>query len=558
MARFGSWGRVAASVCLVGVGFAPLVGCEGEIDGPPPAVRELPPLRPAPAQLRRLTQEQFTGLVRDLFGDDVVVPSSLEPDVRVDGLEQVGAHLATVSPRGVDQYQSAAREIARQAIAPERRGRWLACEPAGVVDDACVERSLRVLGRRAWRRPLSDAELAGLVAIANHSARTLGDFHEGIAFALSALIQSPHFLYRVEVGAEGPDGVRRHTDWELAERLSFFFWNRAPDDALLDAAGRGELTNEVTYPQHVERLLADRRTRDGVRAFFSDMLVLDDLDHLEKDSTVFEHFTADVGPAAREETLRVIEHLVFDLDADYRDLMTTRTTFLDRKLASIYGVPAPAREGFGRYDFPEGSSRQGILGHVAILAANSHASSTSPTLRGIFIRKVLLCGSIPPPPVGVDTSIPDPQPGAVTLRQRVARHLEDTSCAGCHALMDPLGLGLENFDALGRWREEESGMPIDASGEVNGVPFVDATELAQTIAASPDYTHCLSRTAYRYATGHKEEPGEAVVLQSVDEHFARDGYRVLSLLRAIALSDGFRRVSPPSAQVPMTSTEVSP
>lgn len=558
MASFGDWGRTVASVCLASAGLFSLVGCEGKIDAPPPAVRVLPPLRPAPAQLRRLTQEQFEGHIHDLFGDDVVVPSSLEPDVRIDGLEQVGAHLATVSPRGVDQYQTAAQEVARQAITPERRGRWMACEPSGVADDTCAEQSLRVLGRRAWRRPLSSNELAGLVGIAAHSARTLGDFHEGMAYALTALIQSPHFLYRVEVGVEGPDGVRRHTDWELAERLSFFFWNRAPDDALLDAAGRGELTNEATYATHVDRMISDRRTRDGVRAFFSDMLMLDDLDHLQKDSTVFEHFTAEVGPAAREETLRVIEHLVFELDADYRDLMTTRTTFIDRKLASIYGVPAPTRDGFGRYDFPEDSTRQGLLGHVAILASQSHASSTSPTLRGIYMRKVLLCGSIPPPPVDVDTSIPEPQPGAVTLRQRVARHLEDSSCAGCHALMDPLGLGLENFDALGRWRDVESGLPIDASGEVNGVPFTDASELAHTMAAAPDYTRCLARTAYRYATGHKEEPGEAVVLEGVNQHFGAEGYRVLALLRSIALSDGFRRVSPPSTQSPLMPTEVSP
>ncbi len=552
------WGRalvpVLASVCA-----AATWGCEGEIDAPPPVARELPPLQPAPAQMRRLTQEQYLHVVRDLFGEDVVLPTGLEPDVRIDGLEQVGSHLATVSPRGVDQYQTAAEEIARQASAPERRGRWMRCEPSGMGDLACVEQSLRSVGRRAWRRPLTRGELEGLVALYQRASMALSDTSEGLTYALSALLQSPYFLYRIEVGAVGDDGLRRHTDWEMAERLAFFFWDRGPDDALLDAAARGELTDPALYAGHVDRVLADPRTRGGVRAFFTDMLMLESLDDLEKDATVFEHFTAEVGVAAREETLSVIEHLVFDLDADYRELLTTRTTFLDRKLASIYGVPAPAREGFARYELPESSPRRGILGHVSVLAAQSHASSTSPTLRGIFIRKVLLCGSIPPPPVDVDTSIPEPTPGAVTLRQRVARHLEDPSCAGCHRLMDPLGLGLENFDALGRWREEESGQPIDASGDVNGVPFGDATELAHTIAASPDYTACLARTAYRYATGHKEEPGEAVVLQSVSEAFQTEGFRVLPLLRAIALSDGFRLVSPPSSQIPMTSSpEVSP
>jgi hypothetical protein len=543
------WGLL----CLLGA----LAGCEGEIDAPTPAERPLPPLEPAPAQMRRLTQEQYLNVVHDLFGEDVVLPTNLEPDVRVDGSLQIGAHVSGISPRGVDQYQSAAEAIATQAVAPERRGRWLPCEPSGTVDHGCVERALRPLGRRAWRRPLSSVELQGLVALADRAASTLGDFHEGLVYALSAMLQSPHFLFRVEVGAEDPDGVRRHTDWELAERLAFFLWNTGPDDALLDAAGRGELSTPHLFPTHVDRMLADPRAKQGMRAFFTDMLELDELDGLEKDSTVFEHFTADVGPAAREETLRLLEHLVFERDADYREVMTTRTTFLDRKLASIYGVPAPSREGFARYDFPEGSPRVGLLGHVSVLAAQSHASSTSPTLRGIFLRRNLLCGSIPPPPVDVDTSIPEPIPGAVTLRQRVARHLEDSSCAGCHRLMDPLGLGLENFDALGRFRTEESGETIDASGDVNGVPFADAEELAHTIAASPDFTRCVTRTAYRYATGHKELPGEAVVLESIGETFANEGFRVLALLRAIALSDGFQRVGPPSSMA-TEPTEVSP
>ncbi|MCA9612292.1 MAG: DUF1595 domain-containing protein, partial [Myxococcales bacterium] len=180
-----------------------LVGCEGEIDAPPAPARELPPLQPAPAQMRRITQEQYVHLVRDLFGEDVVLPTGLEPDVRVDGLEQVGAHLATVSPRGVDQYQTAAEEIAKQAVAPERRGRWLECEPTGPVDRACAERALRSVGRRAWRRPLSREELDGLLALAEHASGVLGDFHEGMVYALSGLLQSPYFLYRIEVGAEG-------------------------------------------------------------------------------------------------------------------------------------------------------------------------------------------------------------------------------------------------------------------------------------------------------------------------------------------------------------------
>ncbi|HJL00755.1 MAG TPA: DUF1592 domain-containing protein [Polyangiaceae bacterium LLY-WYZ-15_(1-7)] len=522
-------------------------GCQGEIDPTPAeeAVRPPPPFEPAPAQLRRLTDAQYRNVVRDLFGEDVVLPPKLEPDVRVGGLQALGASSAGVSNRGTEQYETAAYQIAEQVLAEgEARDALMPCDPTGTVDGACAERFFRRVGRRAWRRPLTGDELASLVAVSNRAAEVLGDFHQGLQYGLAALLQAPDFIFRVEVGAE--DGPRRaFTDWEMAERLAFFLWNTAPDDALLDAAAAGELSDEATLTAHVDRMLEDERARQGVRELFTQMLELDELDDLRKDPTVFVHMSADVGPSAREETLRLIEHLVFEADADYRELMTTRTTFLNRKLASIYGVPAPTREGFARYDFPEDSPRRGLLGHVSVLALQSHVSSSSATLRGAFIRQNLLCGAIPPPPANVDTSIPEPVAGAVTLRERVARHLEDPSCAGCHRLMDPLGLGLENFDALGLWRDTDNGAPIDASGELSGVYYETPVELADAIAADPDYVECLGLTAYRFATGHEETGGEEVVMRELQKTFAESGYRVKALLRAIALSEGFRFVGAP-------------
>lgn len=550
------WGAMFFLGATMGLGSL-ATGCEGEIEAPTVGARPPPPFEPAPAQLRRLTQPQYRNAVTDLFGE-IVLPARLEPDERVDGLYQIGAHLTTISARGTELYEAAAYQVASQAVDAEHRDRWVGCAPAGVVDRACAEQSLRTLGRRVWRRPLSEVELAQLVEIGANAARQLGDFYAGLEFSVATLLQSPHFLFRREVGAE-IDGQRRHTGWETAERLSFFLWNTIPDDALLDAAARGELGDHPRYAEHVDRLLADPRAKQGVRAFFTEMLELDELDELRKDPTIFEHYTPELGGSAREETLRLIEYLVFEQDADYRDLMTTRTTFIDRRLASLYGVPAPSRDGFGRYDFPEGSERVGLLGHISVLALQAHASVSSPTLRGIFVRRNLLCGAIPPPPANVDTSIPEPLPGSVTLRDRVARHLEDPSCAGCHRLMDPLGLGLENFDAIGRWRDTESGEPIDTSGDINGVAFSTPSELAHTLAVTPDLTQCLMRTAYRYATGHKEVPGEAATLRDLSARFEQSGYRVLPLLRSVALSDGFRRVGAPVITVESSpSGEVSP
>ncbi len=529
--------------------------CEGEIAAPPDdlALEPTGPFEPAPGQMRRITQSQYGNLVHDLLGEDIVLPPSLEPDVQSGGLFAVGSSTAGISSRGVDQYERAAFSIAEQALAADRRDTFLPCTPTDDADTSCMEHFVRTIGRRAWRRPLTGEEIDRLLRVGLQATAALGDIYRGFEFIVATILQSPDFLFRIEVGRDGAEG-REFTSWEVAERLSFFLWNTGPDDALLDAASRGELQGEQLHAW-VDAMLADPRAKQGLRAFFSEMLGLDELDELRKDPAVFAHIGPDVGPSAREETLRLIEYLVFDQDADYRDLMTTRTTFINRKLASIYGVRSPSRDDFARFDFPEDSLRRGVLGHVSVLAAHSHFGSSSATLRGAFVRRNLMCGSIPPPPADVDTSIPPPLPGAATLRDRVARHLEDPSCAGCHRLMDPLGLGLENFDALGRIRFTDNEQTIDASGVLNGVEFADPLELGEVIAQSEDYPLCLSRTMYRYATGHIERPSEAASLRAINQSFEASGYRVLALMRTIATSEGFLSVGDPRESLDLADTE---
>lgn len=524
---------------------AVLNACEGEIGVPPDelAIEPAGPFQAAPGQMRRLTEEQYGNLVHDVLGEDIVLPPSLEPDDASNGLVAIGSATFGISARGVDQYERAAFSIAEQALAPERREAFLPCLPTDDADTSCMEHFVRTIGRRAWRRPLTGEEIDRLLRIGLQSTDALGDIYRGFELIVATILQSPDFLFRIEVGRPGTEG-REFTSWELAERLSFFLWNSGPDDALLDAAARGDLEGEG-LGRIVDDMLADPRATRGLRAFFTQMLGLENLDELRKDPTVFEHIGPDVGPSAREETLRLIEWIAFDRDADYRELMTTRTTFINRKLASIYGVRAPSRDGFARHDFPEDSLRRGLLGQVSVLAGHAHFSSSSATLRGAFIRRNLMCGSIPPPPADVDTSIPPPLPGAATLRDRVARHLEDPTCAGCHRLMDPLGLGLENFDALGRFRLTDNDETIDASGSLSGVEFEDPIELAEVIANSEEYPLCLSRTMYRYATGHLERPGEAASLRVINEAFEASGYRVRALMRVIATSEGFTSVGEP-------------
>lgn len=544
---------------------AALTGCDGSIGMVEPDEVEPPAYEPEPGPLRRLSSVEYEHTIEDLFGEAVVPPSRLPADKRPGGefgLVAVGMSTFALSGSGARAYEEAAYSVAEQAMAAEDRDVFIGCTPGGVTDDACVERFARVFGRRAWRRPLSSAERERVVAIAHDAAVRLDDFHDGLEFAIAYLLQSPFFLYRTEVGTPSETHPDWHelTDWELATRLSYLLWSGPPDDALLDATAAGELATPEGIETQVRRMLADDKARRGIRAFFDDMLLLERLLNEElvgKDPETFLHYNADVPPSAREETLRFVEDLVLDRDADYGEMFTARRTFIDRTLASVYAVPAPSRDGFGLHEHPEDSHRRGILGQLSLLMGHSNKTTSSATKRGAYLRRVLMCQPIPPPPPDIETTLPEAS-DAPTLRERVAKHLEEPACAGCHELMDPLGLSLENFDAIGRFRTTENGATIDASGYLDDRTFENSVGLAETLARSETTSRCLVRTLYRYGTGHAERPSETAVLMDLHDQFLASGRSVQSLLIALATSDGFRLVAPPAERlVTDSSSEVS-
>jgi hypothetical protein len=514
---------------------------------------EAPAVEPGAPTLRRLTQLQYRNTVRDLLGPDVVLPANLEPDLAVERLVGMGAAVTGLSARGVEQYESAAYDLAHQALTRESaRARVLACTPSAVVDAVCAESALSSFGRRAWRRPLTAAELQSVVAIAGDAAAALGSFDAGLEFGIAALLQSPHFVYRVEHGepdASVPGGLR-YTDWEMASRLAYFLWNSAPDDALLEAAAAGALTMEAGLAAEVDRMLADPRAREGIRAMFEDKLGLADLDRIAKDPNVYLAWSRELLPAAREETLRLVEALVVDEDADWREMLISQRTFVDRRLAALYGVQAGSIDGFGEVWLPEEGGRRGFTGQASFLILESHPTSTSVTRRGKYVRERLLCQTLPSPPAGLNTAIPEPSPDAPTMRDRVAVHLEDPSCASCHQLMDPIGLAYENFDGIGLWRVRENGVVIDPSGDLDGVPFSDAWELSGALHDHPDLSGCLAESLIKIANGRPPAFGERDLLDWHVAGFAEQGHRVRGLLRELVLGPTFRRLSPPD-----TSTE---
>ncbi|MEE2749943.1 MAG: DUF1592 domain-containing protein [Myxococcota bacterium] len=517
-------------------------GCTGSEDTGGFERAEAPALLPAPPVLKRLTTEQYTNSIADLFGPEIVIARSMEPNQSVEGLDAVGASVASLSSWGVEQFELIGFDIAEQVMSdPDLYSWFLACEPESSVDSTCAREGIETLGLHTWRRPLTLEEIEELNTLADNAAGVLEDFHLGFEFVIAAMLQSPHFLYMVEIG-EPDDAGRRYTNWEMASRLSYLLWNTTPDTELLEAAEAGRLTQDSSLADEISRMLEDARAQNGVSSFFSDFLGLGHLSDLSKDTQVFPYWTPDVGSAAKEETLQGIEHLVFERDGDYRSLFTTRKTFLNRRLATLYQVPAPSLEGFSETVLTKEGGRRGLLGQLSFLALNSHSVSSSVTLRGLFIREVLLCETIPPPPAGVDTSIPEPSATARTMRERVQKHLEDPTCANCHTLTDLIGLGLENFDGIGMWRDTESDVQIDPSGELDGASFANAWELSKTVSQHPNLTSCLTESLFRYAQGRPIADSESDTVDWHDEGFTQSGYRLLFLLSDLAMSPTFRRM----------------
>jgi len=535
---------------LVAAVFAGACGSDPPAPPAKPDYGPRPPMPDTAAQTgaQRLTVPQYGNTIRDIFGKDINVPTAIEADAALDGFVAIGASVSTISPSGVEKYEKAAFAIAQQVIADDaHKAVVLQCKPTGPDDMACAKETVTRLGKKLYRRQLTDAETTRLTNIFMQASAALGGFDRGLEYAIAAMLQSPHFLYRPQVGEADPAhaGQLRYTSLEMASRLSYFLWNSTPDDELLAAAEKGDLVNDAALGAQIERMLASARAHEGLRAFVTDWLKLRELDNLNKDPTLFTYYSPDLGPMVREETLRLFEHLVFELDTDVREIMTTRQTFVNTKLASMYMIASPADEGFNLVEFPENSPRVGLLGHASILALHSHPRATSSTLRGKFIREGLLCDTIPPPPANVNTGLPEPSQTARTLRERMQPHLQDPVCKSCHILLDPIGLGLENFDAIGRYRAKEVGAVIDASGDLDGVKFADARALSKGIHDSPKFAPCIVRKVFSYATGFRPADADAATLRTLHWDFRDSGYRMKELLKLVAMSPAFRLAQKP-------------
>lgn len=541
---------MASRLALAGLLTLTTLGCADDtpVAQPRPSMGFGDPA-PAVGGLPRLTSAQYRNAIGELFGPTVLVPTNLEPDLPAEGSVALGAATNAISPVGVERYEGAAYAIAEQVMAEgEVRDGLVTCTPTAPGDAACATQVLRPLMRRAFRRAVTEDEVQSVVAVAVNAAATLGDFYDGLEYGIAALLMSPDFLYRPALGTDAPAGGALSA-FELASRLSFFLWDTVPDEALLAAAEEDRLSGDALSAE-VDRMLADPRVRQGMRAFVSDWLGLDRLSDLSKDPTLFRAASPELGPAAREETLRFFEHLFLTTEAPLAEMLTSRTTFVNRRLAAIYEIPAPTADGFGMVTLPATEERRGLLGQVSVLALHAHAVSTSPTLRGRFIRETLLCTAVPAPPVNVETSIPEPSTEARTLRERLASHRSVSFCASCHALLDPIGLGLESYDGIGRHRTLDNDFPIDPSGELDGRPYANMGELTEALSRHPNLRSCFVRRVFRYATGGPGDERDLPAVAALLTAFGDSGDRYRALLRAIALSPAFRAARAADEEMP--------
>jgi hypothetical protein len=506
-----------------------------------------------PTVMRRLTQAQYKHAVADIFGDDIKIGGRFDPDIRDGGLIEVGAGKVSVPAASLEQYGKMARSIASQVFDNAHRDNMVDCKPASATapDDACAGRFLSRVGRLLYRRPLTGDELKAAVQGAGEATKTVGSFYAGLGITLTSMLQSPEFLFTWETAGNGKalDGYSK------ASRLSFFLWDTTPDDELLTAAANGDLDTQKGLAKQVDRLLSSPRVEAGVRAYFADMFAFDGFDNLAKDPAIYPKYSFGLATDAQEQTLRTITNLLLTHDGDYRDVFTTRDTFMSRPLGAVYGIPVPkyaptaTPDGWQPYSFPADDPRAGILAQISYLSLHSHPGRTSPTLRGKALRETVLCQRVPDPPGNVNFNLVQDtkNPLYKTVRQRLEAHRTQPTCTGCHKMMDPIGLSLENFDSIGTYRAGENGAAIDASGDIDGVKFSSAKGLGQAIHDHPATPACLVNRVYAYAVGRTPTKSESEWLRSdVMKDFVADHYRLRPLLREIATSDVFFRVVGPA------------
>jgi hypothetical protein len=488
---------------------------------------------PAPRMLRLLTRREYERTVSDLLGVAAPDTSNVPVEPRVRGFDN-NAAASVVTSRHVDEYVSLAEKLAVSAL-ESQRARLVPCDGA---QSGCSRQVIERLGLRAFRRPLSSDEIEAYLALFAADL-TEGSFDKGVELVVQAMLISPSFLYRAEMGRAQGDGTFALTPYETASALSYTLIGSMPDDELFAAAAEGRLSTTSELEAQARRLLADPRARDQLAEFATQWLRTESLLSTNKDSAIFPGFSDAVRTAMAEEQRRFLTELFFDPDATFDDLFNADYVFVNDALASFYGLPSPGAD-FARVDAPAASGRGGLLGLGAVMASHAHSNESSPIRRGLFVRDRILCQELPPPPANLDTTPPGLD-FSLTTRERFAQHTADENCASCHKFIDGVGFGLEGFDGVGAFRSTENGKPLDTSGTLVGLDSLSGSdthsfdgprELAELLAGSDSAQACVARQYYRFARGYREEATSDCSVDRLGKEFREGGLKLNDLLVA--------------------------
>ena len=441
---------------------------------------------------------------------------------------------------GLDRIEITGPFNAARPAATAPRERLFTCRPGGPDDEACAAEMLRTVARRAWRRPVAAGELDMLLGFFRAGRDETGDFDDGIELGLVRVLTDPAFLFRVE---HDPPGAASGTPYrlgglDLASRLSFFLWSSLPDDVLIDAAVAGELDDPGGVDAHVDRMLDDPRSDALTDNFFGQWLLLRNMKTVQPDPQAFPEFDENLRAAFERESRLLLQHQL-RADRPLTELLTADYTFVNQRLARHYGIPGVVGSHFRRVPLPDGS-RAGLLGHGSLLTVTSYPDRTSVVLRGKFILENLLGTPPPAPPAQV------PPLGATevhgSLRQRMEQHRANPVCATCHAQIDPLGFALENFDGIGKWRAEDSGVAVDASGVLpDGTPFDGPSTFRDALLGRvAAYRTTLAERLLTYALGRTLSPADMPAVREILRRTAAEGDTWRALIRNVARSLPFR------------------
>ncbi len=423
------------------------------------------------------------------------------------------------------------------------RDRIFSCQPSAADAEECATSILSTLARRAYRRPVTVDDLDELVSF-YRDGQAEGGFESGIEHALRALLASPEFLFRIERDPEGtdPGSPYRVSDLELASRLSFFLWSSIPDDALLDVAAANQLRDPGVLETQVRRMLADPRAESLSTNFAAQWLHLRNLDAARPDSRIFPDFDDNLRQGFRQETEGLFQHVLND-DRSVLELLTADYTFLNERVARHYGIPNVYGDHFRRVQLPDDGRRAGILGHGSILTVTSYATRNSVVMRGKWILENLLGTPPPPPPPNVPPLEENRSTTKVlSMRERMAAHRQNPACSVCHSMMDPTGISLENFDAIGRWRDTEGGKAVDARGSLpGGDEFEGVAGLRRALLERPEvFVRTMTEKLLIYALGRGLETADGSAVRAISGAAADDDYRLSSLILGVVESSPFQ------------------